>query len=91
MVLSKQDYPNMVNAWKQRALREGIQYKQLSFNFPIENDEEIVDAYEKAITAKTKLIHVTHIINWVGQIMPVQKIARMAHAKGIDVLCDGAH
>jgi selenocysteine lyase/cysteine desulfurase len=88
---TKQDYPNMINAWKQRAMREGIQYKQISFNFPIENDKEIVDAYEKAITPKTKLIHVTHIINWVGQIMPVQKIAGMAHARGIEVLCDSAH
>ena len=88
---TKQDYPNMINAWKQRALRDGIHYTQLSFNFPIENDEEIVDAYEKAITSNTKLIHVTHIINWVGQIMPVQKIVRMAHARGIEVLCDGAH
>src|SRR4051812_39895579 len=88
---TRQDYPNMINAWKQRAFRENIVYKQLSFDFPIENDEEIVDAYEKAITPKTKLIHVTHIINWIGQIMPVQKIAHMAHGKGIEVLCDAAH
>lgn len=88
---TKQDYPNMINAWRQRATREGIVYKQISFDFPIENDDEIVSAYEKAITPKTKIIHVTHIINWVGQIMPVRKIADMAHAHGIEVLCDGAH
>jgi selenocysteine lyase/cysteine desulfurase len=88
---TKQDYPNMINAWKQRALREGIAYKQISFNFPIENDDEIVKAYENAITPKTKIIHVTHIINWVGQIMPVRKIADMAHSKGIEVICDSAH
>ncbi|HYK47383.1 MAG TPA: aminotransferase class V-fold PLP-dependent enzyme, partial [Parafilimonas sp.] len=41
---TKQDYPNMINAWKQRALRDGIQYKQISFDFPIENDQVIVDA-----------------------------------------------
>src|SRR6476469_244977 len=82
VVGTKQDYPNMINAWKQRALRENVRYKQLNFDFPIENDEEIVDAYEKAITPQTKLIHVTHIINWVGQSMPVQKIVRMAHARG---------
>lgn len=86
-----QDYPNMMNAWKQKAQRHGIKYTQLNFNFPIENDEEIVAAYAKAITPKTKLIHVTHMVNWVGQIMPVKKIAQMAHAKGIEVLCDGAH
>ena len=76
---TKQDYPNMINAWRQRAQREGITYTQISFNFPIENDDEIVNAYEKAITPKTKIIHVTHIINWVGQIMPVRKISDMAH------------
>ena len=88
---TRQDYPHMVAAYRQRALREGIIYKQLSFEFPIENDEQIVKAYADAITPKTKLIHVTHIINWVGQIMPVRKIADMAHARGIEVICDGAH
>lgn len=88
---TKQDYPNMINAWKQRAAREGIVYKQISFTFPMENDAAIVDAYEKAITSKTKIIHVTHIINWIGQIMPVKKISDMAHRHGLEVICDGAH
>ncbi len=88
---TKQDYPNMINAWKQRAEREGIVYKQISFDFPVEQDEAIVSAYEKAITPKTKIIHVTHIINWVGQIMPVKKICDMAHRHGLEVICDGAH
>ena len=86
-----QDYPNMIQAWRQRAQREGLVYKQLSFNFPIENDEQIVREFEKAITPKTKILHVTHVINWVGQIMPVQKICRMAHKKGVEVIVDGAH
>ncbi|MEO6584127.1 MAG: aminotransferase class V-fold PLP-dependent enzyme [Ferruginibacter sp.] len=88
---TKQDYPNMINAWKQRATRDGIIYNQVSFNFPIEDEEEIVKVYENAITPKTKLLHVTHMVNWVGQLMPVKKIAKMAHAKGIEVLVDGAH
>ena len=86
-----QDYPNMINAWKQRSEREGIVYKQLNFRFPIENDEEIVAAYEKAITSQTKLIHVTHIINWIGQIMPVKQLSAMAKKHGIEVIVDGAH
>lgn len=85
------DYPNMMHAWNQRALREGIVYKQLAFEFPIEDDEEIVAAFRRAITPRTKIIHVTHVINWVGQIMPVQKICRMAKAHGIEVIVDGAH
>jgi len=88
---TKQDYPNMIQAYRQRAMREGIVYKQISFDFPIEDDEQIVKAYEQAITPRTKLIHVTHMVNWVGQTMPVAKIADMAHAHGIEVLVDGAH
>jgi selenocysteine lyase/cysteine desulfurase len=88
---TKQDYPHMIQAYRQRAMREGIVYKQLSFDFPIEDDEQIVKAFEDAITQKTKLLHVTHIINWLGQIMPVRKICDMAHAKGIEVVVDGAH
>jgi selenocysteine lyase/cysteine desulfurase len=88
---TRQDYPHMIQAYRQRALRDGIIYKQLSFDFPIENDEQIVKAYQDAITPKTKLIHVTHVINWVGQIMPVRKICDMAHAHGIEVIVDGAH
>ena len=88
---TKQDYPNMIQAYRQRALRDGIVYTQLNFDFPIEDDNTIVAAFEKAITPRTKLIHITHIINWVGQIMPVKKIASMAHARGIEVIVDGAH
>jgi len=88
---AKQDYPNMIQAYRQRAMREGIVYKQLNFDFPIEDDTVIVKAYELAITPRTKLIHVTHMVNWVGQTMPVRKIADMAHAHGIEVLADGAH
>jgi selenocysteine lyase/cysteine desulfurase len=88
---TKQDYPNMINAWKQRAQRDGIVYTQISFQFPIENDEEIVSAFEKAITPKTKIIHITHIINWIGQILPVKKITAMAKKHGIETIVDGAH
>ena len=86
-----QDYPNVVQAWRQRAQREGIVYRQLNFTFPIEDDDVIVREYEKAITPATKVIHITHVINWMGQIMPVQKICQMAKKRGIDVLVDGAH
>ncbi|MCK7555879.1 aminotransferase class V-fold PLP-dependent enzyme [Chitinophaga sedimenti] len=86
-----QDYPNMINAWKQRQLREGIHYKQLSFDFPSEDEDAIVKAFSDAITPQTKLLHITHLINWVGQIMPVRKLADMAHSRGIEVLVDGAH
>lgn len=86
-----QDYPNMIQAWRQRAMRDGLVYKQINFQFPIEDDDAIVAAFEREISSKTKLLHITHVVNWVGQILPVRKICDMAHKKGIEVLVDGAH
>ncbi len=36
---TKQDYPHMIQAYSQRAERDGIVYKQISFDFPIEDDD----------------------------------------------------
>jgi len=87
----KFDYPNMMNAYRQRAERDGIIYKQVTFKFPVEDVDAIVKTYEQAMTPRTKLVHITHVVNWVGQIMPVQQIADMAHAHGAEVIVDGAH
>jgi selenocysteine lyase/cysteine desulfurase len=86
-----QDYPNMIQAWRQRQLRDGIVYKQISFDFPTEDDDAIVQKFADAMTPKTKVVHLTHIINWVGQILPVRKIADMAHSRGAEVIIDAAH
>lgn len=91
VVLCKQDYPNMINAWKQREKRDGIKLVWISMDLPMEDESAMAEKYITAFTSKTKVVHVTHMINWVGQITPVRKIADEAHKRGIDVLCDGAH
>lgn len=91
VVLSKYDYPNMMNALKQREQRDGIILKWVDLDMPTENDEIIVKKYTEQFTANTKLVLITHIINWTGQILPARKIADVAKAKGIEVMVDGAH
>jgi selenocysteine lyase/cysteine desulfurase len=91
IVAAKQDYPNMVNAWKQRKIRDGVKMKWINLELPSEDENYIVQQYVNAFTPKTKVVHVTHIINWNGQILPVRKIADEAHKRGIEVLVDGAH
>jgi selenocysteine lyase/cysteine desulfurase len=91
VVLSKQDYPNMINAWKQREQREGIKLVWVNLVLPSEDTDYLVRSYTEAFTAKTKIVQVTHVINWNGQIIPVHKIADAAHQRGIEVVVDGAH
>src|ERR1700742_3652720 len=58
---------------------------------PSEDNEYMAGQYIKAFTARTKVVHVTHVYNWTGQIVPVRMIADAAHERGISVLVDGAH
>jgi selenocysteine lyase/cysteine desulfurase len=55
------------------------------------SDDEIVQVYANAITPRTRLLMVCHLVNITGQVLPVRKIADMAHARGVEVLVDGAH
>ena len=91
VVLTKYDYPNMMNAWKQREKRDGIKLVWIDLEMPMESDEAFLKKYEAAITPKTKLVHITHMINWTGQVQPARKIADLAHSNGCEVLVDASH
>ena len=90
-IMAEQDYGSMRNMFIQVSKRYGVINKVLSVpNIP-QSDEEIVNLYESAITDKTKLMMVSHIINITGQILPIRKICDMAHKRGVQVMVDGAH
>lgn len=90
-VMALQDYGAMLDMFKLQARRYGIVNKIVSIPNHPKSDEEIVEIYEKAITPKTRLLMVCHMINITGHILPIKKICDMAHAKGVDVMVDGAH
>ncbi|MEP1096966.1 MAG: aminotransferase class V-fold PLP-dependent enzyme [Cyclobacteriaceae bacterium] len=90
-VMAEQDYGAMLNQFKLAEKRYGVVNKIISVPNHPTSDEEIVDLYASAITSKTKLLMVCHIINITGQILPIRKICDMAHSKGVEVLVDGAH
>lgn len=91
VVVARQDYPNVINAWRQREIRDGIKINWVNLELPSENENYLVQQYVNAFTPKTKAVNVTHIINWNGQILPVRKISDEAQKRNIDVLADGAH
>lgn len=91
VVLSKMDYPNMIHAWKQREKRDGIKLVWVDIPIPCNNADELVALFSNAFSNKTKIVHLTHVINWNGQVLPVRRIADIAKARNIEVLVDAAH
>jgi len=90
-VFAIQDYGSMKDMFEQISNRYGVILKTVSVPNHPKNDKEIVELYSNAITSKTKLLMVCHMINITGQILPIRKICDMAHSKGVQVLVDGAH
>jgi selenocysteine lyase/cysteine desulfurase len=91
VVVTNQNYPRMLTTWRQRARRDGIIVKEISFKVPPPSPEYLVEQFRAAITPRTRVIEVTHITNLTGQIMPVREIVELGRARGIEVLVDGAH
>ena len=90
-VFAMQDYGAMRVMFEQVANRFGTVNKTINIPNHPKSDEEIVNLYANAITSKTKLLMVCHMINITGHILPIKKICRMAHKKGVKVMVDGAH
>lgn len=91
IVMTKQDYPNMIHAWKQREQREGVKINWINLTLPVENDETVIKAYVDATTSKTKIWHITHLLTWTGQILPAAKLCAEARKRGIISIVDAAH
>src|SRR5271165_787860 len=91
VLTTNQDYPRMIETFKQRQRREGIVLKMISFPVPTVGMDDLYRRFEQAVTPRTKVILLCHITNRTGQIFPVKRIAEMAHARNIIVICDGAH
>ena len=90
-VYAHQDYGAMRNQFKLMEQRYGIKSRIINVPNHPTSDTEIVSLYESAITSKTKLLMVCHMINITGHLLPIRKICDMAHSHGVDVLVDGAH
>ena len=90
-VFAEQDYGAMQDMFRQVSERNNVVLRKVSVPNHPANDDEIVNLYASAITDKTRLLMVCHMINITGQILPIRKICDMAHQRGVQVMVDGAH
>lgn len=91
VVVGNQDYDSVDETLEMMQQRGRFRLVRIRLPFHPQSDDEIVAAYEKAITPKTRVMVVTHLLHRTGQILPVAKIAQMAQSRGIDVFVDAAH
>jgi selenocysteine lyase/cysteine desulfurase len=90
ILTTEQDYGRMLTTWDQRARRDRIKVTRIDFPCPT-TQSDLIERFAKAITPQTKVLHFCHITNQSGQLFPVKELSRMARARGITTIVDGAH
>lgn len=90
-IMAEQDYGSMLDMFRLVGERYGVVSKRVMIPNEPKSDDEIIRLYENQITDKTRLLMICHMVNITGQILPVKRIIDMAHARGVEVMVDGAH
>lgn len=91
VVTTNQNYGRMLTAWDQRARRDRIVVRRISIPTPPTPPDAIVARFRAALTPRTKVVEVTHVVNLTGQVMPVREIVDLGRDHGARVFVDGAH
>jgi cysteine desulfurase / selenocysteine lyase len=87
IVLSIMEHHSNIVPWHFLRERHGAVIKWA----PVDDEGNfLVDEFEKLLTDRTRMVAITHMSNTLGTIVPVKEVVRLAHARGIPVLVDGA-
>ena len=91
VIVTEYDYGSMIEAFHQQEARYGIKVNTIKIPIVPNSDQEMIDAFERAITEKTRVMLVTHLINLNGQVLPVKELCTLGKKHNIEVIVDGAH
>jgi len=87
IVLSIMEHHSNIVPWHFLRERQGAIIKWA----PVDDEGLfLLDEFEKLLTPRTKLVAMTHMSNMLGTTVPAKEVARIARARGIPVLFDGA-
>ena len=87
IVLSIMEHHANIVPWHFLRERQGAVIKWA----PVDDDGNfLLDEFEKLLTDRTKMVAITQMSNVLGTVVPVKEVVRIAHARGIPVLVDGA-
>lgn len=87
VLISGMEHHSNIVPWQIQAQRYGFKLKVI----PVTDLGELdMDAFDKLLGPKTKLVSITHVSNVLGTVNPVSEIVAKAHKLGIPVAVDGA-
>jgi cysteine desulfurase/selenocysteine lyase len=87
IVISEMEHHANIVPWQLLRDEKGVVIKVVPVG---DRGEFRLDAYEKLLGPRTRLVAITHTSNVLGTVTPAKEIIRLAHARGIKVLLDGA-
>jgi len=90
VVVWDQNHPTNNVAWDVRAARFGITVKRVGVPRHPASAQDLIDPFVAALTARTRVLALTHVSNVSGVRLPVLELVEAAHARGIHVHLDGA-
>jgi isopenicillin-N epimerase len=85
------EYGACDKTWEYYCQKAGAKYIRQPIPLPIASKEELVTAFFKGLSKKTKLVYISHITSTTGLRLPVEEICAIAKEKGILTFVDGAH
>jgi selenocysteine lyase/cysteine desulfurase len=90
VLITEHNHPSNNDAWRVRAQRDGFVVKSLAVPIPAPSAENLLAAFERAITPRTRVIAITHVTSTTGIQYPAREIAGLARRGDIYVHLDGA-
>ncbi|HEX6574102.1 MAG TPA: aminotransferase class V-fold PLP-dependent enzyme [Gemmatimonadaceae bacterium] len=90
IIVTNHEYPDMIETVLQRQKREGIVMRVIDVPDPDGNRLALIDRLEKAITPRTKLLLISHVSAWSGEILPVRELVAAARRHNVATLVDAA-
>jgi isopenicillin-N epimerase len=90
VIVFHDNHPSNLVAWNEKAKRFGFTVVEIAQKNPHPGMEYYLDAYKKAITAKTRVLTFTHLTSSVGDLFPAKELCALAKEHGVLSLVDGA-
>jgi len=85
------EHPGGLQPCRLKAKRHGVVIKEVKWPAPAENPSVILNAFNDAITPRTRVIMASHAMYQTGSSIPLKELATLARARGIITAIDGAH